>query len=76
MCGSHPPPIGPFVADIAAGALQGVGVLAAVGPLAPTIAAAFGSRFKVCTIASLGAVLAWRIDISVLQSFDACALVH
>lgn len=44
MSGSHPPPLGPAAADAAAGALLGVGTLAAV---APAIAAAFGRRTKV-----------------------------
>lgn len=47
MSGSHPPPLGPAAADAAAGALLGVGTLAAVGPVAPAIAAAFGRRTKV-----------------------------
>ena len=47
MSGSHPPPVGPYVADAAAGALLGVGTVAAVGPMAPAIAAAFGRRARV-----------------------------
>lgn len=53
MCGSHPPPFGPIVGDAAAGALLGVGAAAAVGALAPAIAAAFGPRCKVSTNLSI-----------------------
>jgi hypothetical protein len=78
MCGSHPPPFATIVADAAAGALLGVGAAAAVGALAPAIAAAFGPRCKarVCQPDLLRPRITSASPFSAIHFKDGCSSNH